>query len=27
VPFTIAARGSGEDDDWIVLENIDEVIE
>ena len=27
VPFTIAARGSGEDDDWIVLDNIDEIIE
>ncbi len=27
VPFTIAARGSGEADDWIVLDNIDEVIE
>ncbi len=27
VPFTIAARGNGEDDDWIVLDNIDEIIE
>ena len=27
VPFTIAARGSGEDGDWIVLDDIDEVIE
>jgi hypothetical protein len=27
VPFTIAARGNGEDGDWIVLDNIDEVIE
>jgi hypothetical protein len=27
VPFTIAARGSGEADDWLVLGNIDEVIE
>jgi hypothetical protein len=27
VPFSIAAHGSGEDDDWIVLDNIDEIIE
>lgn len=27
VPFTIDAHGSGENDDWIVLENIDEIIE
>jgi hypothetical protein len=27
VPFTIAARGSGDDDGWIVLDNIDEIIE
>ncbi len=27
VPFTISARGNGEADDWIVLGNIDEVIE
>ena len=27
VPFTIAAHGSGEGDDWIVLDNIDEIIE
>lgn len=27
VPFTIAAHGSGEDDDWIVLDDIDEIIE
>ncbi len=27
VPFTIAARGNGDDDDWIVLDNIDEIIE
>ena len=27
VPFTIAARGNGDADDWIVLDNIDEIIE
>ncbi|OPY28732.1 MAG: hypothetical protein A4E28_01342 [Methanocella sp. PtaU1.Bin125] len=27
VPFSIAARGDGETDDWIVLDNIDEIIE
>lgn len=27
VPFSIAARGHGEDDDWLVLEDIDAVIE
>ena len=27
VPFTIAARGNGDDDDWIMLDNIDEIIE
>ncbi len=27
VPFTVAARGSGEADDWIVLDDIDAIIE
>lgn len=27
VPFTINAYGSGEDDDWVVLDDIDEIIE
>jgi hypothetical protein len=27
VPFTVATYGSGEDDDWEVLDNIDSVIE
>jgi hypothetical protein len=27
VPFTISVRGNGESDDWIVVDNIDEIIE
>jgi hypothetical protein len=27
VPFTISVRGNGETDDWIVVDNIDEIIE
>jgi hypothetical protein len=27
VPFSIAARGNGENDDWIVVDDIDEIIE
>jgi len=27
VPFTVAAYGSGESDDWMVVDNIDDIIE
>ncbi len=27
VPFSIAARGNGDNDDWIVVDDIDEIIE